>query len=241
MIEERTAASTAVSGMVRGERNPRVLVIEDDDPVRMSVDAALAGEGYEVRAEVDGMTVAQVLREFRPDLGVLDVRLPQGPDGFQIARRLRGESDLPVLFLTSADSVEDRLAGFDAGGDDYLVKPFFIAELQARVRALLQRTGRLRSAVRQVGDLMIDETAGTVVLAGTELSLTRIEHDLLVTLARRPGHVLSKTQLLAAVWGYDAYDENLVEVHISSLRRKLEEHAPRIVHTVREMGYVLRS
>lgn len=227
--------------MVSANRTPRVLVVEDDAPVRSAVDAALSAEGYDVRAEVDGMAVGDALREFRPDLSVLDVRLPQGPNGYEIARRVRGESDLPVLFLTSADAVEDRLAGFEAGCDDYLVKPFFMAELLARVRALLQRTGRLSSPARKIGELVLDENARSAVYAGTELELTRIEHDLLCALARHPGQVLSKTQLLMSVWGYDAYDENLVEVHISSLRRKLEAHGSRLVHTMRGVGYVLRA
>ncbi|HVL99544.1 MAG TPA: response regulator transcription factor [Egibacteraceae bacterium] len=217
-----------------------MLVVEDDLPVRSAVEVALTGQGYEVRAVPDGVSIDEVAHEFRPDLGVLDVRLPLGPNGYEIARKLRDSRDLPVIFLTAADSVEERLAGFEAGGDDYLVKPFAMAELLARVRALLHRSGRLRQTAVEVGPLAIDENARRVTYDGADVSLTRIEYELLAALARPPGRVLSKTQLLVAVWGYDAYDDNLVEVHMSALRRKLEAHGPRLLHTVRGVGYVLR-
>ena len=216
-------------------------MVEDDDPIRSALDVALRGEGYEVRAEPNGAQLQEVSDNFRPDLAVLDVRLPVGPDGYAMARILRASSDLPLLFLTAADGIDDRLAGFQAGADDYLVKPFSMAELLARVQALLRRAGRLASAVRQVGDVVIDEGARTVMRDGSKLDLTRTEYELLSMLAQHPGQVLSKTQLLTQVWGFDAYDANLVEVHMSALRRKLEAHGPRVVHTVRGMGYVLRA
>ena len=219
----------------------RVLVIEDDPPIRSALAVALQGEGYEVRAEPDGRAIDEVADEFRPDLAVLDVRLPTGPDGYAMARILRGSSDLPVLFLTAADGLEDRLAGFEAGADDYMVKPFSIAELLARAQALLRRSGRLASAVWQVGDLVIDDGARVVMRGGHKLDLTRTEYDLLSILAQHPGNVLSKVQLLSQVWGFDAYDFNLVEVHMSALRKKLEAHGPRVIHTMRGVGYVLRT
>ena len=202
---------------------------------------SLRGEGYEVLACPDATEVQDVATTFRPDLAVLDVRLPVGPDGYATARLLRAASDLPILFLTAADGIDDRLAGFDAGGDDYLIKPFSMAELLARVRALLKRAGRLSSAVHQIGDLVIDDAARTVVRGGEVLNLTRTEYDLLSVLVQHPGQVLTKTQLLTQVWGFDAFDGNLVEVHLSALRRKLEAHGPRVVQTVRGMGYVLRT
>ncbi len=225
----------------KSTRKARILVVEDDEPIRTALTVALRGERYEVRAEAEGSAIARVAEEFRPDLAVLDVRLPVGPDGYGVARVLRGASDLPLLFLTAADSLDARLAGFDAGADDYMVKPFSMAELLVRIHALLRRAGRLSSQVRQVGDLVIDEAARTVSRGGKPVELTRTEHNLLCVLAQHHGQVLSKIQLLTLVWGFDAYGTNLVEVHISTLRRKLESTGPRLVHTIRGAGYVLRA
>ena len=221
-------------------QRPRVLVIEDDTPIRSALDVALRGEDYEVRVEPDGTSLQQIAELFLPDLVVLDVRLPVGPDGLEMATLLRRRSSLPLLFLTAADSMEERLDGFAAGADDYLLKPFSMAELLARVRALLRRSGRLASSTWQVGDLVVDDGARSVVRGGVALDLTRTEYDLLAMLARHIGRVLPKSRLLAEVWGFDAYDPNLVEVHMSSLRRKLEVRGPRVIHTVRGAGYVLR-
>lgn len=220
---------------------PRILVVEDDTAVREAVAAGLRDEGYEVDAREHGLEIEQVVRGFRPDLAVLDVRLPVGPGGLSMARILRSaERELPIIFLTAADAVEERLAGFEAGGDDYLAKPFAMAELKLRVRALLRRSGKLASTTWSVDDLVVDEAARTVARDGTPVELTRTEFDLLTALGRHPGRVVTKTQLLSTVWGFDAYDPNLVEVHMSSLRRKLEAHGPRLIHTVRGVGYVLR-
>ncbi len=219
----------------------RVLIVEDDHPIRSAVDVALSAEGYRTRCAEDGTGIARVVEEFRPDLAILDVRFPQGPDGYTIARRARDSHDLAVLFLTAADQLEDRLDAFEAGADDHMTKPFFMAELLARVHALLRRSGRLVSAVSQVGDVIVDDGARTVTRGGQPVDLTDTEFQLLSVLVNHPGQVLSKPQLLTRVWGFDAYDANLVEVHMSALRRKLESRGPRLVHTVRGAGYVLRA
>lgn len=216
---------------------PRVLVIEDDPALREALHSALTNEGYIVRTEADGTRIRDVAATFHPDLALLDVRLPQGPSGLSIARMLREDAALPIIFLTAADSSDDRLAGFEAGGDDYLAKPFVMAELFARIRALLRRSGGLSSDTWQVGDVVVDEASRRVHRSGVPVELTRTEFDLLVALGRKPDRVLSKTQLLASVWGLESYDDNVVEVRMSTLRRKLEEHGPRLIHTVRGAGY----
>ena len=217
-----------------------MLSVEDAPDIRMLVEITLTRADFEVCSEPDGRKLDEVVERFRPDIAVLDVWLPDGPNGFDLARRLRETTDIPILFLTAADSLEHRLAGFDSGGSDYLAKPFAPEELVARVKALLSLSGRLSDNVWQVGDVVIDETSRSVIRAGPPLDLTRTEFDLLVALAKKPGRVLSKTDLLNQVWGYDAYDTHLVEVHISSLRRKLEAQGSRLIHTVRGVGYVIR-
>lgn len=224
-----------------GEPRARVLVVEDEGPLRLALEVALRNERYEVRAEADGAVVERAAAAFQPDLAVLDVRLPEGPDGYAIAQRLREASPLPIIFVTGADSMEDRLAGFKAGGDDYVVKPFLMPELLARVEALLRRAGKLHSGTITVGDLVVDADTGVVVRAGKQLCLTPVEHKLLCALAHHRGKVLSKSRLLSLVWSFASLDHNLVEVHVCSLRRKLERYGPRLLHTERERGYVLRA
>ena len=163
-----------------------------------------------------------------PDLAVLDVMLP-GDDGFALAQRLRAARDVAIVFLTARDGLDDRLAGFALGADDYLVKPFALEELLARVRAVLRRTGRLAGPL-EAGDLLVDEAAAVATRAGRPLALTPTELRLLAFLIRHRGQVLSKYQLLSQVWGYEEYDPNLVEVHTSALRRKLEEGGARAAH-----------
>jgi two-component system, OmpR family, response regulator len=189
----------------------------------------------------DGTQIRNAVGAFRPDLAILDVRLLQGPSGLSLARMIReSETELPIIFVTAADSTDDRLAGFDAGADDYLIKPFAMAELLARVKALLRRSGKLVSETWQVGDIVVDERSRSASRGGSELDLTRTEFDLLVALGRHPDRVQSKTQLLTTVWGFSDFDVNLVEVHVSALRRKLEQHGPRVINTVRGAGYRFR-
>jgi DNA-binding response OmpR family regulator len=219
---------------------PRVLIAEDETAIRIAVSAALEASGYVVLGVADSTEVLAAATSFRPDLAVLDVGFPTGPDGFALATELRRVSEVPVVFLTAADDVEDRLRGFDVGADDYLVKPFAMAELLARIRVVLRRAGRLVSHSHEVLDLVVDEDTRVVRRGDAEIDLTKTEFDLLCALVREPGTVRSKQQLLSIVWGFDEFDPNLVEVYVSSLRRKLEMHGPRLLHTERGKGYVVR-
>lgn len=217
---------------------PRVLVVEDAETIREMVVEALVDAGYVAGGRGDGAGLEDVLDSFRPDLVVLDVMLP-GRDGFTLIDVVHDWGDPGIVLLTARDGLDDRLRGLDGGADDYVVKPFLLAELVSRVGAVLRRRGRLPSAI-QLGDLVIDPDAGTASRAGTLLELTATELRLLTYLAVQRNRTVSKDQILHQVWGYDAYDPNLVEVYISSLRRKLEVSGPRILHTVRGLGYVLR-
>lgn len=243
MLAGSFVGTGAATGAAGERRRPRVLVVEDDETLRETLCLALRNERYEVHAEPDGLEIARVEAEFCPDLAILDVRLPVGPDGCDIARRLHlGCPDLPVLFLTVANGLADRLAGFAAGADDYVAKPFVMEELLARVWALLRRSGRLQDSVWRLGDLAIDRSAHTVTRGGHVLDLAPLEYAVLDALARHHGQTLSKGQLLRLAWGEEdeGLGANRVEAQISRLRRHLEAHGPRIIHTVFKAGYVLR-
>jgi len=214
-----------------------VLLVEDDPSVRLGVAAALVAQGFVVHSVRDGSEVDHALSSFSPDLAVLDVRLPGDRDGFELAAELKERSDIPVVFVTAADALEDRLRGFDLGCDDYLVKPFSVRELISRIRAVLRRTG-FTNTEAVVGDLVIDTVGRTVRRGSLEVVLTPTEFDLLLELARRPGALRSKPELLESVWGIREHAPHLVEVHVSALRKKLEEHGPRVILTARG-GYVL--
>ncbi|MGI3786302.1 MAG: response regulator transcription factor [Janthinobacterium lividum] len=216
----------------------RILVVEDSEAIRVPVQTALRAQGFEVRSRRDGDGLEAELGSFAPDLVVLDVMLP-GRDGFELLPLVRRGSRAAVVMLTARDTVADRVAGLGAGADDYLVKPFAMAELVARIHAVLRRS-RPDGSVTAVGDLTVNEDATTVQRAGRTIGLTDTERRLLGYLAAHRERVVSKTQILTAVWGYEGFDENVVEVHVSSLRRKLEAAGePRLVHTVRHRGYRL--
>jgi DNA-binding response OmpR family regulator len=217
----------------------RVLIVEDAEAILVAVESALRDAGFETLGRSDGRAFEHDLHGFRPDLVVLDVMVP-GRDGFQLLDVVRRGSTAGVLMLTARDEVSDRLRGLTAGADDYLIKPFDLSELVARVTAVLRRMGRTPSTV-QVDDLVLDPESGVVLRAGKRIELTATEQRLLRYLAAQRGRVVSKAQILTSVWGYDDYDPNLVEVHISALRRKLEAHGTRLLHTVRGLGYVLRA
>jgi DNA-binding response OmpR family regulator len=232
---------SAVSAPIRASQEGlRVLLVEDDAFTREVLASALAGAGYEVHTEPDGSRVERIASTFCPDIALIDMHLGDSVNGITVARRLRAAKEVPFLFLTAATGIDDVIGAFEAGGDDYVVKPFVMAELLARMRAVLRRFGRTGRTVMQVGDLLVDVEAHMAVRAGETLDLTHREFSLLAMLARHPGIVLSKLQLLTEVWGFEHYDLNVVEVHISALRRKIEERGPRLIHTVRAVGYVLR-
>ncbi|MCG8916382.1 response regulator transcription factor [Actinokineospora sp. PR83] len=222
----------------------RVLVVDDEPTLAELVTLALRYEGWDVRSALDGAAAVRTAREFKPDAVVLDVMLPDF-DGIEVLRRLRAESDnLPVLFLTAKDSVEDRIAGLTAGGDDYVTKPFSVEEVVLRLRALMRRTGVSEAgndATLVVGDLTLDEDTREVYRAGAEITLTATEFELLRFLMRNPRRVLSKAQILDRVWNYDFGGQaNIVELYISYLRKKIDAGREPMIHTMRGAGYVLK-
>jgi two-component system response regulator MprA len=220
----------------------RVLVVDDDAAVRQSLATALERDGYAVLAAEDGSAALAHLVAANVDAIVLDVAMRE-PNGLEVCRRLRARGDrTPILMLTARDLVDDRVAGLDAGADDYLAKPFALAELRARLRALLRRNAA--SAERlSYADLALDLAAAQVTRGGREVALTRTEYLLLELFLRNPGRVLSHSQIFQSVWGYDfgLRSDNLW-VYMGYLRTKLEAGGePRILQTVRGLGYVLRD
>ncbi|ANY06134.1 response regulator transcription factor [Pseudonocardia sp. HH130630-07] len=229
----------------------RILVVDDDKAVRDSLRRSLAFNGYQVELAEDGQAALDKMLTDRPDALVLDVMMPR-LDGLEVCRRLRSAGDeLPILVLTARDAVSDRVAGLDAGADDYLPKPFALEELLARLRALLRRRvvepdadGADRpSAALTFADLSLDPETREVSRADRSISLTRTEFSLLELLLAHPRRVLTRAQILEQVWGYDfPTSGNALEVYVGYLRRKTEaDGEPRLIHTVRGVGYVLRE
>jgi two-component system, OmpR family, response regulator MprA len=228
----------------------RVLVVDDEPAVREALGRTLRFEGYDVELVGDGAEALAAVRERRPDMMVLDVMMPK-LDGLEACRQLRAAGDtLPVLMLTARDRVGDRVAGLDAGADDYLVKPFALEELLARVRALLRRSmivngaaGSAPADIIQFADLSLDPSTREVRRGEREVELTRTEFALLEVFLRHPRQVLTRSTLFEQVWGYDfGASSNSLDVYIGYLRRKLEVGGERrLLHTVRGVGYVLRE
>jgi DNA-binding response OmpR family regulator len=222
---------------------PLVLVVDDDEEIRKALERALRLEGFAVRVAEGGQAALQLVEQERPGVMVLDMVMPD-LSGISVVTRLRARgNDTPICILSARDEVEDRVAGLEAGADDYVVKPFDIGELAARLRALLRRMPAGDGEPIRVGDLLVDPARRSVQRVGRPVELTRREFDLLEELARHRNVVLTRGQLLESVWGYDfEVDGNVVDVFVGYLRRKLEaDGEARMIHTVRGVGFVLRA
>ena len=222
----------------------RLLLVDDEDNLRSMLQAALRHNGFDVVSVATGRAALEAVGEREPDLVVLDIMLPD-LDGFDVCRRLRADGHkTPVLFLTARDDTQDKVRGLTLGGDDYLVKPFSLDELVARVHAVLRRTGATRDDGTRLrcADLEMDDDAHQVTRAGEEVALSPTEYSLLRYLLMNQGRVLSKAQILDQVWHYDfGGDGGVVETYIGYLRRKVDRGHPRLIRTIRGVGYTLRD
>jgi two-component system OmpR family response regulator len=245
MARNPSDQSGPATGLRRADGSPvRVLVVDDEPSLAELLSSVLRYEGWEIRTAADGVSAVQAAHDFEPDAVVLDIMLPD-IDGLEVLRRLRAsQPGICVLFLTARDSVEDRVSGITAGGDDYVTKPFSLEELLARLRGLLRRAGisQGRSGTELVvADLTMDEDAREVRRGGELIDLTATEFELLRFLMRNPRRVLSKAQILDRVWNYDFGGQaHVVELYISYLRKKVDTGREPLIHTVRGVGYVLR-
>ena len=220
-----------------------ILIVEDEAEIAGYLRRGLTFEGYTVEIASDGRQALDIAREQPPDLVVLDLMLP-GIDGLEVARRLRAASDVPIIMLTARDAIPDRVAGLEAGADDYLSKPFAFEELLARIRVQLRRRQREDAAtVLRYGPLTMDLAAHEVTIGDRRVDLTAKEYDLLELFMRHPQQVLTRDVIYDRVWGYNFGGEsNIIEVYVRYLRQKLEAHGePRLIHTVRGVGYILRE
>jgi two-component system, OmpR family, response regulator len=223
----------------------RALVVDDEPSLADLVSMALRYEGWQVRTALTGSEALAHGRDFAPDVVVLDIMLPD-IDGLEVLKRLReGGRDVPVLFLTAKDSVDDRVVGLTAGGDDYVTKPFSLEELVARLRGLIRRSamavGERPDPELRVGDLVLNEESYEVRRGDTEIVLTATEFELLRYLMRNPRRVVSKAQILDRVWSYDfGGRSSIVEIYISYLRKKIDTLGPSMIHTVRGVGYLIK-
>ena len=221
----------------------RLLLVDDEENLRSMLEAALRHTGFDVHPVATGRDALDAVPSIRPDLIVLDVMLPD-LDGFEVCRRLRSDGEhTPVLFLTARDGTEDKVRGLTLGGDDYLVKPFSLDELVARVNAVLRRAGLAKPGSQlQCADLEMDDDAHRVTRAGVDVSLSPTEYNLLRYLLVNQGRVVSKAQILDHVWQYDfGGDGGVVETYIGYLRRKIDNVDPRLIQTIRGVGYSLRQ
>jgi two-component system response regulator MprA len=220
----------------------RILIIEDDEGIVKILKRSLIYEGYQVDSAADGESGLNQAHNLHPDLVILDWMLP-GIDGLEVCQRLRAGGGLPILMLTAKDALDDRVLGLDSGADDYLVKPFELDELLARIRALLRRTMPERAVTMTFQDLILDTSTRQATRFGRVISLTAKEYDLLELFLRHPRQVLTRDMIFDRVWGYDFGGEsNVLDVYIRYLRQKLESSGEaRLLHTARGVGYVLRE
>lgn len=232
--------------LVRPDGSPiRAVVVDDEESLTDLLSMALRYEGWDVKFASDGQRALTVIREFKPDVIVLDIMLPD-IDGMEVLGRLRADDNqVPILFLTAKDSLEDRIAGLTAGGDDYVTKPFSLEELVARLRGLIRRSATAVSdiddPVLRVGDLVLDEDSYEVRRGDRLIELTATEFELLRFLMRNPRRVMSKLQILDRVWSYDfGGRSSIVEIYISYLRKKIDFGEDPMIHTVRGVGYMIK-
>lgn len=217
----------------------KILVVDDDPAISEMLTIVLEAEGFDPLPITDGNEAIGAFHDHDPELVLLDLMLP-GMNGVDICKEMRQESNVPIIMLTAKTDTVDVVLGLESGADDYITKPFKPKELVARIRARLRRTDDVPTEILEIGDLIIDEPEHTVRRDDEEINLTPLEFDLLLELARKPGQVLSREELLESVWGYrNASDTRLVNVHIQRLRAKVEKDAedPQIVLTVRGVGY----
>lgn len=222
--------------------NELILIIEDNEAIVKLLQRGLVYEGYKVDVALDGEAGLKMAKEHHPDLVVLDLMLP-GIDGIAVCKELRSDTALPILILTAKDAIQDRVLGLDAGADDYMVKPFELDELLARVRALLRRTQSDRATLLTFSDLTLDTSTRLASRGDRTIQLTATEFDLLELFLRHPHQVLTREVIFDRIWGYDFGGEsNVLDVYIRYLRQKLEENGePRLIHTARGVGYALRE
>ena len=222
----------------------RILVVDDEPSIVDAVATSLRYEGFDVDEAAPGRAALDSAKERSPDLIVLDIMLPDF-DGLEVTRRLRALGiEAPVLFLTARDSLRDRIAGLSVGADDYVTKPFALAEIVARTRAILRRTSGAPERDQSLcfADLEMDEAVHEVRRAGVPIQLTVTEYNLLRFFLLNPRHVLSKMEILDHVWHYDFQgNANVVETYVGYLRKKLDRHGPQLIHTIRQVGYILRE
>ena len=223
------------------ERQVKALIVDDEETILEFLGMGLGYEGFTVETAMDGRAALAVAERFRPDLVILDVMLP-GLDGVEVCKRLRAMGDMGIIMLTAKGEIDERIAGLDAGADDYLPKPFRFPELLARIRAVLRRRDIVVHRVLRAGDVSLDRGTREVTRAGRTVELTPREFDLLELFLAHPRQVFPRETILNRLWGYTfAGDSNVIDVHISALREKLDDRPPKLIQAVRGVGYVLRA